>query len=180
MIGLVISAICIATLYLSIVNKYVFCQSFPKYLQKTTGKMIIVQKELKVTYDKKNFIITLSTPVDQKNELYANCFEEKLGGLFYKPTYGAMQGGSKSLYGMIKNFTRDDGSDNNFIVVYGYNKDFKAGSYEVKKLNSNEMIKEDISNQNYFLHTYQDIAYAFVTFKDSNDLDITNYFINGI
>lgn len=175
-LGLVIFAISIAVLHVS--NQYVFGQDFSGYLQKTTGKTMIVQKEMKVTYDEKNFVITLCTPVDQKNELYADCFEEKLRGLFYKPTYGAMQGKSKSLYGMIENFTRD-GYHNNFIVVYGYNKDLKASSYEVKKVNSNEMIKEDISNQNYFLHTYQNIVYTLVTFKDSNDVDITGYFING-
>ncbi|NLI91242.1 MAG: hypothetical protein GX434_03295 [Peptococcaceae bacterium] len=180
LIGSVILAISAITVYSTIFNKYVFGPNFTKYLQQATGKTMMVQKELKVTYDEKNFVITLSTPVDQKNELYANCFEEKLGGLFYKPTYGARQGEGKSLYGMMMNFTRDDGSDNNFIVVYGCNKDFKASSYEVKKVNSNEMIKEDISGQNYFLHSYQDIVYTLVTFKDSNDVDITDYFIYGI
>jgi len=65
-------------------------------------------------------------------------------------------------------------------VVYGHNKDFKASSYEVKKVNSNEILKEDISGQNYFLQTYQDIVFSLVTFKDSNNVDITDYFINGI
>jgi hypothetical protein len=133
---------------------------------------------LTVTYDQKNFIVTLSTPVGQKNELYANCFKEKFGGLVYKPTYGAMQGESNSLYGMIVNYT-EDGSDNKFFVVYGYNKDLKAGSYELKKVKSNEFVMEDISQQEYFLKTYKDIVYPSVSFKDRDNNDISNFFITG-
>ncbi|KUO74279.1 MAG: hypothetical protein APF81_13715 [Desulfosporosinus sp. BRH_c37] len=178
-VGFVIIAIGALTVYSVTSNKYIFGQNFTKYLKQATGKTIMVQKELKVTYYEKNFVVILSTRVDQKNELYANCFEEKLGGLFYKPAYGAMQGESRSLYGMMINFIKDDGSDSNFKVVYGYNKDFKAISYEVKKAN-NEIIKEDISDQDYFLKTYQDIVYPAVTFENINNEDITNFFIYGI
>lgn len=168
----------VVSVYSSIASKYIFSQNFSKYLQQVSGEPMTIRNMLKVTYDKKNFIVTLSTPVDQKNELYANCFEEKIGGLLDEPTYGAMQGESKSLYGMIVNYTKD-GSDNRFYVLYGYNKDFKAASYEVKQIKNNEFIKEDISQQEYFLQTYKDIVYPSVSFKDQNNNDISNFFITG-
>jgi hypothetical protein len=176
--ALIAIVIGVVSSYLTISDKYVFSHNFNKYLQQVSGKPMSIRNELKVTYDNKNFIVLLSTPVDQRCELYATCFEDKFGGLLYKPTYGAMQGESKSLYGMIVNFTQD-GSDNRFYVVYGYNKDFKAGSYEVKQVKSNAFVKEDISQQEYFLQTFKDIVYAYVIFKDLDNNDISNLFITG-
>jgi hypothetical protein len=175
--GLVIIAIVILFQYS---DKYVFEQNYIKYLQQLVGKELVVQKELKVTYDEKNFLIILCSPVmGPKNETHVQVFEEKMGGLFYKPTYGSSKGKSRSLHGMMINFTRPSLS-NNFRVVYGYNKDFQAYSYEVKKVNSDEIIKEDISDQEYFLQTYQDIVYPKVIFKDKDNKDISEYFINGM
>jgi len=175
--GLVIIAIVTLIQYS---DKYVFDQNNIKYLQQLVGKELAVQKELKVTYDKKNFVIILCTPVmGPKIETHVQVFEEKMGGLFYKPTYESSKSKSRSLHGMMINFTRPS-SSNNFIVVYGYNKDFKANSYEVKKVNSDEIIKEDISDQEYFLQTYQDIVYPKVIFKDKDNKDISEYFINGV
>jgi hypothetical protein len=73
----------------------------------------------------------------------------------------------------------EDGSDKNFDVVYGYNKDFKASSYEVKQVEDNEFLAKDISRQEYFLETYQGIVYAYVRFKDKDNTDISDLFING-
>jgi hypothetical protein len=178
---ILITAIVIGVLLFSVSiidSKYVLGKNFTDYLQKISGQPMNIRKELKVTYNNNNYVITLGTPVDKEDELYANTFEGKLAGLIYKPTYGALQGKSKSLYGMLQVYI-EDGSDKNFNVIYGYNKDFKAGSYEVQKFRTNQFVKEDISHQEYFLQTYQDIVYPLVAFKDQDDTDISNFFING-
>ena len=166
--------------YSATLNHYIIGDNFVKYLQKSVGKQLVLQKELKATYDNKNFNVILCTPVGGPgSEIYVQVYKEKMNGLYYKPTYGARKGGSRSIYGMIMNYI-EDGSNNNFEVVYGYNEDFKADRYEVKKVNSEGVIVEDISGQNYFLKTFQDIMYPEITFRGRNNKDITNFFNNSI
>jgi len=157
-------------------NKIVFRSNFLKYVKKTSDQTMVLKKEIKVTYFKKNYVIILSTPEGKNEELYANCFEEKIGGLYYVPSYSASQGKCKSLYGAICNFM-NNGTDDKFIVVYGYNKDYMASSYSVESTLNQKPQAKDISKEEYFLDTYEDIVYGKVFFQDKNDKDITPLFI---
>lgn len=147
-----------------------------RYIERMTGHSITVKGDIKYIYKGKTYRIILSTQSDNKDEFYMQCFEEKLGGLLYKPSYAASRGGSKSLYGFTKNFV--DGSNDNFVIVYGYNKNFKANSFSVQKANDNENITCNISNQEFFLYAYTDIIYPKITFKDKQNNDITLAFVD--
>ncbi|MFL0268939.1 hypothetical protein [Candidatus Clostridium radicumherbarum] len=172
---LLIGLIAAYFLYVGILKgDIVFNSNFQRYVEKVAGKQMSIKKELKVTYFNKNYTIVLSTPKNKDDELYANCFEEKMRGLYYKPTYGAFQGKSNSLYGMIDHFMNNENNDQ-FYVVYGYNRDLKAASYEVKT-NNGGLISIDIHDETYFLNTYKDIVYPVIFFRDSNKNDISRIF----
>lgn len=162
---------------LPIKSHYLFKKSIINYIQDVSGKPMIVKNEINAIYNNKKYLIILSTPINEPAILYVNCFEEKLFNLFYKSTYGVMQGNSRYLYGMLINFI-NDGTGDCFYIIYGYNKDKKATSFEIQIANTNNFIKVDISSQEYFLYTFENIVYPQVILKDRNNNDISSYFIN--
>ena len=134
-----------------------------------------IKSDDKFPYKGKAYRIIFSTPINKKDEIYLQCFEEKFNGLIYKPTYGSSQGESKSICGMTENVTNDVTNDC-FFVAYGYNKELKANNFSVSKAIDGEWITEDISKQEYFLYIYTNIVYGKMIFKDIHNNDLTELF----
>jgi len=156
-------------------NNLVYHSNIGSYIERLYRQPMTIRVDKELTYKGRTYRIIFSTPKDKKDELYVQCFEEKLNGNFYKPTYGAIQGKSKSLYGMICCYS-DDGTHNSFAVVYGYNKELKANSFNVKEADDGGWIAQDISKDEYFLYTYSNIVYPLVNFKDIHNNDINTIF----
>lgn len=172
----IFTLIVIMVISIAFINSgFIWHTNITKNMEKMSGKPLTVKRNIEYLYKGKKYKIVLGTPKDKKDELYESSFEEKFGGLLYKPSYGAGQGGSKSLYNFVSNFIGS--SNENFMVVYGYNKDLKASNFSVQKTNGTGWITEDISNQEYFLFVYTDIVYAKIIFRDSQNNDITSTFI---
>jgi len=145
-----------------------------KFMEKFIGQPSNIIENSQYSYKGKKYRIILSAPKGSKDNLYLQCFQEKFGGLFYEPTYAASPGDCKSLYGMTMHFT--NGSNDHFIIAYGYNKDFIANSYSVRNANNNNWVTEDISKKEYFLKIYTDIVYPEIIFKGKNGNDISTVF----
>lgn len=158
-------------------NRMIWNFNLSKYIDKKYNKPMSVKSDNEFSYKGKVYRIKFSASKDKKEELYLLCFEKKFNGLFYEPTYGSSPGGSKSLYGMT-NLFMNDGTNDSFIVVYGYNKELKANNFSIRKKSDNRWITQDISKKEYFLYTYTSIVYPEIVFKDVNNNDITAMF-NG-
>lgn len=156
-------------------NRMVWYSNVSKHIDKKYNKPMSVKNDSEFSYKGKVYRIIFSASKDKKEELYLLCFEKKFNGLFYEPTYGSSPGGSKSLYGMTNVFI-NDGTNDSFIVVYGYNKEFKANNFSVRKASDNRWITQDISKKEYFICTYTSIVYPEIVFKDVNNNDITAMF----
>jgi hypothetical protein len=170
-------------IFLSIIALFAFNKSnlvwhsnVSRYIDKIHNQTISVKGDTKFSYKGKNYRIIFGTSEDKKDDLFLQCFQEKLNGLFYEPTYGAYQGKSKSLYGMTNHYIH--GENDSFFVVYGYNKEFEANNFSVRKTSDGEWITQDISKQEYFLYTYTNIEYTKIVFKDMHNNDISGMF-NG-
>lgn len=160
-----------------ITGKWVWHSNVSRYLDKRCNQTMIVRSDSEFSYKGKIYRIMFSTPKDKKDQLYLQCFEEKMNGLLYRPTYGSEQGECKALYGMTNHFV-NDGTNDSFIIVYGYNKGFKANNFSVRKASNGEWMTQDISKQEYYLYINDDIKYAEIVFKDERNNDITDM-ING-
>ncbi|GFP75375.1 hypothetical protein [Clostridium fungisolvens] len=158
-------------------SKLVWHTNAKSYIEKSYGKAMTTRVDTEYQYNGKKYKIIFSTSQNKKDELYLQCFEEKFNGLFYKPTYGAAQGNSTSLNGVTCHFI-DGSTDDKFLVFYGYNKNLQASNLSVEKTDKAHWITQDISKQEYFLYTYTNVIYPVTIFKDSQDNDITNNFIN--
>jgi hypothetical protein len=156
-------------------NNLIYHSNIGRYIERRYRQPMTIRVDKELTYKGRTYRIIFSTPKDKKDELYVQCFEETLNGTFYKPTYGAIQGKSKSLHGMICNYL-NDGTDNSFAVVYGYNKELEANSFNVKEASNGKLITQDISKDEYFLYTYSNIVYPLVNFKDIHNNDISSIF----
>lgn len=140
--------------------------------EKIYGEPITIKKDENFSYKGRNYRIILGVSQNKEGELYLKCFEEVLNGTFYKGAYGASKGESNLLYGEVFNFI-NDGTDDGFVIIYGYNKGFKANEFNVKSSNNGKLITQNIDNEEYFVYTYADIVYPFVIFKDKNNKDVT-------
>lgn len=156
-------------------SNFIWHTNAKNYVEKVYGQPIIVQKKIDYLYKNKKYRIILSTAKYRSNELFLQCFQVELGGLFYKPCYGSSQGDSMSLYGFTNNFIL--GSSDKFTIVYGYNQDLSAKNFSVKNISESGWVVQDISYQKYFLYAYSDISYGKIIFRDINNKDITSKFI---
>ncbi|KMT22072.1 hypothetical protein [Clostridium cylindrosporum] len=175
-------SVLIAILFLFIMLTIAFFRSnliwhsnINKYLEKTYQQPISIKEDKNFSYKGRNYRIILSTPKNKKDELYLQCFEELLNGTFYKGAYGARQGESKPLYGAVLNFI-NDGTEDSFVAVYGYNKGLKANTFSVKSTNDGKWITQNISKEEYFLYIYTNIVYPEVNFKDNKNNDVNRFF----
>lgn len=151
-----------------------------KYIDKIYYHPISIKSNTKFSYKGSNYRIIFGTSKDRKDDIYLQCFKEKLSGLFYEPTYGAGGGSSVTSnprYGMTNHFIH--GSNESFFVIYGYNKDFKADNFSVIKTSDGKLITQDISKQEYFLYIYTNIEYGKIVFKDVHNNDISRLFNGG-
>lgn len=174
LLAIVLLAIVIVSVFFK--SNLIWHSNMNKHLEKIYQKPISIKKDEVFSYKGKEYRIILSTSESKKDELYLQCFEQVLNGSFYKETYGARQGESKSLYGAVKNFI-NDGTQDSFVVIYGYNKELKANTFDVESTDNDKFITQNIFNEEYFLYTYSNIVYPFVGFKDSKNNDITEMFI---
>ncbi|MDD7793099.1 hypothetical protein [Clostridium sp. 'White wine YQ'] len=156
-------------------SHFILRSNVTTYINKIYKQEMSIKSDSEFSYKDNNYRIIFSTPVNKKDELYVQCFQEKFNGLVYIPTYGSAQGKSKSLCNMINHFLNNANGDS-FYVVYGYNKNFKASTFSVEKSTDGTLITEDISKKEYFLNTYTDITYGKITFKDANNNDISPFF----
>lgn len=103
------------------------------------------------SHDQKYKII-LSTKADNEKYKYLNIYEEKLGGLYYKCNRASEQGYSNSLIG----YSNVSDENNNFTVVYGYNKGLEVANYEVDIIDGTDRYsrKFDLPKKEYFIDVF--------------------------
>lgn len=104
----------------------------------------------------KRYKLVLGTPINNKKYKYLNCYEEKMYGLYYKSYQASEQGESRALFGFSSiyvNGLSGSNKENYFTIVYGYNENFQAASYETEI--NGQKITSDISNREYFIDAYE-------------------------
>ncbi|MGG7076569.1 hypothetical protein [Clostridium sardiniense] len=129
---------------------------FPSRLEKDVEKYWnnnISVKDVKdfESHDQKYKII-LSTKADNEKYKYLNIYEEKLGGLYYKCDRASEQGDSKAL----TSFSIVDDENNNFTIVYGYNKGLEVDNYEADIIDGTDSYsrKFDLPKKEYFIDVF--------------------------
>lgn len=158
-------------------GRIVWHSDVDRYIGKYYGKPVDIKSNIKYSYKGSNYRIVFGTSKGKKDYLFLQCFKEKLNGLIYEPTYGSGQGESTLLYSIIQHYIPAFHDTNeSFIVVSGYNKDFKASSFSVKKVSDGKWITQDISKQEYFTYIYTNIECPEIVFRDAQGKDISTFF----
>lgn len=129
----------------------------------------------------KKFKLVLSTPINNKKYKYLICYEEKMNGLYYKYYQASEQGESNALFHFSTVFLNGvvgSNKENYFTIVYGYNEDFQAVSYEIKVSEQEKNIVSNISNKEYFINAFKGNLQDIVNVIGKDGSDKINVFLD--
>lgn len=124
----------------------------------------------------KKYKIILSTKADNEKYKYLNIYEEKLGGLYYRCDRASEQGGSNALI----SFSNVTDENDNFTVVYGYNKGLEVANYEVGVVygTDNYIHKFNLPKKEYFIDIFNGQFGEIKGVWGSDGSDKTYYFVD--
>lgn len=84
--------------YQNIKKTIAYPSDIEKGVERYWNKDVTIRSEKDVTIYGRSFKLVLSTAADDSRYKYFNCFEQKLGGLYYRCYQGAEQGGEQCSY----------------------------------------------------------------------------------
>lgn len=129
---------------------------FPSRLEKDVGKYwnnnVSVKDVKDFELQGKRYKVILSTNGNDEKYKYLNIYEEKMHGLYYKCDRASEQGGSNALI----SFSNVSDENNNFTVIYGYNKGLEVANYEVNVIEGTDTysLKFDLPKKEYFIDIF--------------------------
>lgn len=125
---------------------------------------------------KQRYLIIFKSYKDNNDYKYLNVYQEKFNGLYYKSTIASEQGFSKSYI----SFTNVSDRNDTFTVIYGYNKDLKVKSCEVRVSMYKNLytLKLNLSEKEYFIDVFNGDYRGVINTYEENDKKDFEYFVD--
>lgn len=139
-----------------------------KYIDKAYKQDMIIQKSQMAKVNQSKYKIVFSTPKNRNSDLNLNCFKIVLGGAMYIDTLSQQGTKGQSKFSIAKHYFNTNNIVDYFVIVYGFNENYQASSYNLEIENDKSYITQNIENEKYFMHIYDKINFKNIQFSDSS------------